>query len=130
MSISLSARGHPSRKSAKGAKVNVSRRFSRTERFVLFALAGADLYGLEIAKSIESASGGTIKVHVGSLYPAIHKLEKDGFIMSQERDVDSRKEARRLYYGVTSKGKDAISEIKEFWKRLENGSSENSRKEG
>lgn len=40
-------------------------------------------YGLDIAKRVEVQSNGQIKLNVGSLYPALHRLERAGFLLTE-----------------------------------------------
>ena len=60
------------------------------------------MYGYEITQHIKETSGGKILIKEGSLYPALHKLEADGLLESEELLVGGR---TRKYYKLTSSGK-------------------------
>ncbi|MBP9186229.1 MAG: helix-turn-helix transcriptional regulator [Bacteroidia bacterium] len=73
------------------------------------------MYGYEITQHIKELSSGKILIKEGSLYPALHKLESDGLLESEQIEVTGRV---RKYYKLTKKGKkesvDAISELISF----------------
>lgn len=60
------------------------------------------MYGYEITQHIKETSAGKILIKEGSLYPALHKLEADGLVTSEELAVGGR---TRKYYKLTKKGK-------------------------
>lgn len=71
-----------------------------------------DLYGYQIAKMIEERSDNTLVFKEGTLYPALYKLEEDGFVQTDWRIVEGRK---RKYYLLTSKGKTEFLKRQEEW---------------
>jgi PadR family transcriptional regulator PadR len=85
---------------------------SSQEELVLAALRGRERYGLEIIKTIEEASGGKRKLGFGSLYPTLHKLEREGLVKSRwgEDRPEERGGARRRYYQITGLGERALRE--------------------
>lgn len=86
------------------------------EAIVLRLLTDHDkLYGYQITKMVQEISLGKISLKEGSLYPALHKLEKNKMIRSNIERVKNRP---RKYYSITKKGlKSAelkVSEIDHF----------------
>ena len=83
---------------------------------VLKLLAENDkMYGYEITQKVEELTGGKIQLTYGALYPILHKLEKDGSLMTESQNVKNR---MRIYYKLTPKGnslaKEKIEELKEY----------------
>jgi PadR family transcriptional regulator, regulatory protein PadR len=83
---------------------------SSLEEYILAALLGRQLYGLQIAQAIEAASQKKRTVSVGSLYPTLRRLEKKGFVSSSWDDNTERGGARRRYYRITGKGAAILTE--------------------
>lgn len=85
---------------------------SNTEELILTSLISQDLYGLQVVEAIEEVSGGEYKIGVGSLYPKLHKLEKQGMVKSYwgEDRPEERKGARRKYYKITGLGQQKLEE--------------------
>lgn len=70
------------------------------------------MYGYEITKSVKEQTHGEIKITEGSLYPALHKLERKGYLEIELMKVDNR---MRKYYSLSKKGNQAVKEeIKEI----------------
>lgn len=73
------------------------------------------MYGYEITQKVEELSDGKIKLTYGALYPILHKLEKDGAVLTESEVVNNR---NRIYYKLTEKGnasaKERIKELEEF----------------
>ncbi len=88
---------------------------SALEEDIITLLDCNELYGLQIIKAIEEASGGKRKLGVGSLYPTLHRLEKKGFIQSKWGDdhPEERGGARRKYYEITGLGRRVLRESQE-----------------
>jgi DNA-binding PadR family transcriptional regulator len=59
---------------------------SALEEDIMTVLDFHELYGLQIIKAIEEASGGKRRLGVGSVYPTLHRLEKKGFVTSKWGD--------------------------------------------
>ncbi len=79
------------------------------------------MYGYEITQLVKEASGETILIKEGSLYPALHKLEADGLIVSEEVFIGKRV---RKYYSLTKPGKKAtrasVDELLAFMQTIHN----------
>ena len=85
---------------------------------ILKALArGGELHGYEIANWIEQVSDEVLQVEHGSLYPALHRLERKGWIAGKwEFAKDRNREFK--YYRLTASGKKHLAAEESKWKRL------------
>ena len=72
------------------------------EALILAVLARGDRHGYQLAIEIEELSGGLIKFNHGTLYPILHKLERDGMIKGLWEKAGSQR--KRKYYSITRKG--------------------------
>ena len=61
-------------------------------------------------------SRGVFKVTLGSLYPALQRLEKDGLIDAEWRTSDHNRRAR--YYRITAAGRKRLAEEQKDWERV------------
>jgi DNA-binding PadR family transcriptional regulator len=88
---------------------------SALEEDILTVLNFHELYGLQIIKAIEEASGGKRRLGVGSLYPTLHRLEKKGFVCSMWGDdhPQERGGARRKYYEITNLGRQVLQDTQQ-----------------
>jgi PadR family transcriptional regulator, regulatory protein PadR len=94
-------------------------RLSAIEEDILTVLLGREFYGLEILDFLNP--GRLIPLSFGSLYPALNRLEKKGFISWRWGDVqDGSGGARRKYYEVTGLGKKVLSDVQEYRRDLVN----------
>ena len=83
---------------------------------ILSLLSRKPMYGYEIVKTVRDASGGALEFKEGSLYPSLHKLERDGFIAGRwEGDPGGR---RRKYYELTERGRGALAGEMASWRQL------------
>jgi PadR family transcriptional regulator, regulatory protein PadR len=84
-----------------------------TSLILLQLLVEKDMYGYEIVKEMEKRSGHILQVKEGTLYPALHKLEKQQYIeaywQQQEKGPD------RKYYRITEIGKEILAEKTSEW---------------
>jgi PadR family transcriptional regulator PadR len=73
------------------------------------------MYGYEITQKVEEITSGKILLTYGALYPILHKLEKDGTVITESEAVNNR---TRVYYQLTKQGqttaKEKIKELEEF----------------
>jgi PadR family transcriptional regulator, regulatory protein PadR len=73
------------------------------------------MYGYEITQKVDTLTGGKIQLTYGALYPILHKLEKEGNLITESQNVKNR---IRIYYQLTPKGdslaKEKIEELKDF----------------
>lgn len=86
---------------------------------VLKTLSGGPLHGYAITSHIEKVSEDILRVEEGSLYPALHRMEQDGWIRSEWARTDSNRRAR--VYSLTPAGRRQLAEEEESWQRLTHG---------
>ena len=72
-------------------------------------------HGYGIARRIEQTSGDQITLNYGTLYPALLKLEQEGYIRSEWGTSDNNRKAK--FYVLTRAGKRRLSEASEEWAR-------------
>ncbi len=80
---------------------------------ILALLEDRQRHGYEIARLIETRSGGTISFKVASLYPMLYRLEKRALI--EGRWVEKPGERRRRFYKLTPAGRDVLKRQRSFW---------------
>lgn len=88
----------------------------KLDLLILKTLALNSLHGYGIGKRIEQQSKGVFRVTLGSLYPALQRLEKDGLIDAEWRSSDNNRRAR--YYRITAAGKRRLATEIEDWERV------------
>lgn len=87
---------------------------------VLRTLASAGpLHGYGITTHIQSVSAELLRVEEGSLYPALHRMEQQGWLRSSWGLTDKNREAR--IYTLTAKGRRQLEAEQESWARLAEG---------
>ena len=79
---------------------------------VLAILEAGTLYGYEIAQRARRRAN--LKWEEGTLYPLLHRLERDGLLASEWRKAPTGKD--RKYYSLTKKGKTALAKDRVDWK--------------
>ena len=83
------------------------------DMLVLKTLALEPMHGLGISRRIQQITDGVFDVQPGSLFPALHRLEEDGWIEGQWGESDTRRRAR--YYRITSAGRRRLGEERQNW---------------
>jgi PadR family transcriptional regulator PadR len=83
---------------------------------ILKTLARGPIHGWGISKRILQLSGDVLSVQQGSLYPALHRLEQQGWIDSEWKDTDLGRSAK--FYALTREGKKQLERELESWTRL------------
>jgi PadR family transcriptional regulator PadR len=83
---------------------------------VLKTLALGPQHGWAIGKRIQQASGGVLQITQGSLYPALHRLEQQGWITSKWLTTESGREVKS--YSLTKAGTKQLARELENWGRL------------
>lgn len=83
---------------------------------VMRTLLSGPVNGYEIAKSIERLSDSVLEVDHGSLYPALHRLEKNGLIAGQWEISSTNRRAR--YYRLTAAGKRQLTLEHSKWEQM------------
>jgi DNA-binding PadR family transcriptional regulator len=89
---------------------------SCNEALILAALAGGAKHGYQLALEIEERSDGYFRFNHGTLYPILHKLEKDGLIRGVW--TDGGRARRRKSYSLTAKGRRRHADQIAAWGRF------------
>lgn len=89
------------------------------ELLILKTLASGPNHGFGIALHIEETSSALLRVEEGSLYPALHRLDKAGFIEAEWTITPNGRRARM--YRLTRAGRKRLKEIEESWNTLTEG---------
>lgn len=86
---------------------------------VLKTLARGPKHGYAITRHIEQISQDLLRVEEGSLYPALHRMEQEGWIQSEWGLTDTSRRAR--IYSLTAAGKRQLADEERSWGRLTQG---------
>jgi len=87
---------------------------------VLKTLASqSQMHGYAITTHIHDVSKELLRVEEGSLYPALHRMEQDGWIRAEWGVTDKNREAR--FYSLTAQGRKQLAQEEENWSRLTEG---------
>jgi PadR family transcriptional regulator, regulatory protein PadR len=84
-----------------------------TSLLILGILARAASYGYEIVRRVNEEADGVFTWQEGTVYPVLHKLEKDGHVRAQWQEADTGR--RRKYYYITAKGRECLTEGAREW---------------
>ncbi len=82
----------------------------------LKVLARGPLHGFGITARIQQISGEILHVEEGSLYPALHRMERKGWIRSEWRVTENHRRAK--FYRLTPAGRKRLAEAEESWERV------------
>ena len=88
------------------------------ELVVLSLLAGREMYGYEIARSIKIITRDALTLGEGVLYPALHAMESRRLLRARSTRVDGR---TRIYYSLTARGRARLAKLSEDWRRMSRG---------
>jgi PadR family transcriptional regulator, regulatory protein PadR len=83
---------------------------------VLKSLARGPMHGYGITLHIQMVSKDLLRVEEGSLYPALHRMEQDGWVTAEWGVSENNRRAR--YYQLTAKGRKQLAEEEKNWERL------------
>lgn len=87
--------------------------FSGTlDLLILEVVSEGPTYGYQITQTVLARSEGRLELTEGSLYPALHRLERQKLLRSEWREADGR---RRKYYRLTPVGRTELDARKEEW---------------
>ena len=86
------------------------------DMLVLHALLRGAMHGYAIAQVIRSRSGEVLTVETGSLYPALHRLERQRWVKSEWKLTESKQRAK--YYQLTVLGKKQLTADHQRWLQL------------
>jgi transcriptional regulator len=83
---------------------------------ILRALSLEPAHGLGVSRRVAQITGGTFDVKPGSLFPALHRLEEQGWLKSEWGESENRRRAK--FYTMTSAGRRQLKEETQTWERL------------
>ena len=83
---------------------------------ILRVLTRASLHGYGIAERVKALSNDVLQVGQSALYPALHKLEQNGWIESDWKVSETNRQAK--YYSLTRAGRKALAAETASWERL------------
>jgi transcriptional regulator len=83
---------------------------------ILRALLPASLHGWAISERIQQISRDALQVQQGTLYPALHRLERRGWIKASWGTSENNRRAK--YYDLTAKGRAQLENQTDAWQRL------------
>lgn len=97
------------------ARIGSSTLYGTLDLLVLETLRIEALHGLDILRGIEDAAGDSITIEEGALYPALHRLERDGLVAG-EWGISAKKR-RAKFYSLTGAGRAALQRETDQWVR-------------
>lgn len=89
------------------------------ELLILKTLSRGPNHGFGITLHIETATGGLLTIEEGSLYPALHRMERDSLLTS-EWDVTANSRKAK-FYRLTSSGRQRLKQAEENWQQTSRG---------
>jgi DNA-binding PadR family transcriptional regulator len=82
---------------------------------ILATLGAGPAHGYAVAQALKARSGGVFDLPEGTIYPALHRLERARLLSSEWSTVGGR---RRRVYQLTAKGRSSIAGARSDWKRF------------
>ena len=101
---------------AKGYQNRIELLQGTLDMLILQVLRWAPQHGYGIAQAIRAGSRDVLQVETGSLYPALHRLEKQGWIKSEWRTSEHNQRAK--YYQLTAAGKKQLVSEYGRWNQM------------
>lgn len=87
-----------------------------TESLLLALLEIEPMYGYQMAREVDQRSSGYFAFKEGTLYPALHRLERDKLVEGRWQNTPTG--VRRRYYQITAKGRQALVDRLNEWQRF------------
>jgi PadR family transcriptional regulator PadR len=91
---------------------------SNIDSLLLCLISGQPMYGYQIIKELKDRSRGYFNFKEGTLYPALHRLEKSDLIEGKWQSLPSGQQ--RKYYYITEKGYASLAQQRNSWKEFLN----------
>ena len=88
------------------------------DMLILQTLQWGPQHGYGIANAIRTNSGDILRVETGSLYPALHRLERQGWLKAEWKQTEAGQRAK--YYRVTAAGKKQLVSERNRWEQVVN----------
>jgi transcriptional regulator len=86
------------------------------DTLVLKVLSGGRRHGYAIARALEDATDGVVEIEEGSLYPALYRMERKGWVDAEWGLSDLGRRAK--FYRITAKGRRQLTAQSEEWVRF------------
>ena len=86
---------------------------SNIDMLLLKILQEKGMYGYELIQKLENISESNIMLKAGTIYPLLHALEKEGYVVSYERPTEGK--LIRKYYKITESGKRCLDYKIQSW---------------
>ena len=86
------------------------------DMMILKALALGELHGLGVSRRIEQITKSTFQVKPGSLFPALHRMEEQGWLVACWGESENRRRAK--YYKLTNAGRRRLEAEAKRWGRI------------
>jgi PadR family transcriptional regulator PadR len=86
------------------------------DMLILKTLQWGEQHGYGISQAIRANSGEVLQVETGSLYPALHRLERQGWVKAEWKKSESNQRAK--FYTITKLGKAQLASDHERWGRM------------
>jgi PadR family transcriptional regulator PadR len=83
---------------------------------ILKSLIAGEMHGLGVSRRIQQITGGTFVVKAGSLFPALHRMEEEGWISSFWGDSENNRRAK--FYRLTKPGRKQLEAETKRWGRI------------
>jgi transcriptional regulator len=83
---------------------------------ILRAISLEPQHGWAISERIQQVSSDVLRIQQGSLYPALHRLERRGWIKARWGTSENNRRAK--YYELTKKGREQLEREKDAWRKL------------
>lgn len=85
---------------------------------LLSILVEGEAYGYQIIQKVRELSGGDIEWSEGTVYPVLHRLEREGLIASEWKEAETGRE--RKYYFLTAGGRKTLKGERQQWLKVHN----------
>ena len=86
------------------------------DMLILQTLQWGPQHGYGIVQALHARSGEVLQVETGSLYPALHRLERQGWVRSEWKQTESNQRAR--FYQITAGGKKQLASDHDRWRQM------------
>lgn len=86
------------------------------DMLILKVLALGQMHGLGISRRIEQVTKGAFEVKPGSLFPALHRMEEQGWLSAEWGESENNRRAK--YYKLTKAGRRHLGEEAQRWSRI------------
>jgi len=86
------------------------------DMMILKSLAAGEMHGLGISRRIEQITRGTFLVKPGSLFPALHRMEEEGWLDAEWGESENKRRAK--FYRLTKAGRRQLEAESKRWSRI------------